>query len=72
MGSGFFSFEHFTEGPEVRSDASKSRAYSGGGWCSACGMYDWFRYGTSAARSLIDFLEGDTVVAGLAAQRPRS
>lgn len=70
-GSGFFSFEHFAEGPEVRSDASKSRAYSGGGWCSACGEYDWFKYGTSAARALIDFLEGDTVVVGLAAMGHR-
>ena len=37
--------------------------YSGGGWVSACGAYDWFKYGSRAARRPIDFLEGDTVVA---------
>ena len=29
----------------------------------ACGAYDWFKYGSRAARRPIDFLEGDTVVA---------
>ena len=28
-----------------------------------CGAYDWFKYGSRAARRPIDFLEGDTVVA---------
>ena len=44
-------------------DASKQARYSGGGWVSACGAYDWFKYGSRAARRPIDFLEGDTVVA---------
>ena len=29
---------------------------------SACGAYDYFKYGSRAARQCIDFLEGDTVV----------
>ena len=44
-------------------DASKQARYSGGGWVSACGAYDWFKYGSRAARRPIDFLAGDTVVA---------
>jgi len=47
----------------VWTDASKQARYSGGGWVSACGAYDWFKYGSRAARRPIDFLEGDTVVA---------
>ena len=44
-------------------DASKQSRYTGGGWVSACGAYDYFKYGSRAARQPIDFLEGDTVVA---------
>ena len=61
-GRGYFAFDRFTRGPMVLSDASKSREYTGGGWCSSDGRADYFRYGTSAARQPIDFLEGDTVV----------
>ena len=61
LGCGFFSFEHFKEAPEVRSDAARGE-YAGGGWASRCGRYDWWQYGTAAASKLIDFLEGDTVV----------
>ena len=61
-GSGYFSHDRFREGETVCSDASKSKGFTGGGWWSSGGMYDWYRYGTSAARQPIDFLEGDTVV----------
>ena len=61
-GRGFFAFDHFTRGPCVYSDASKSRQYTGGGWVTSSGRADYFRYGTAAARRPIDFLEGDTVV----------
>ena len=62
MGQGHYSFEHFEEAGEVLTDASRSRAYTGGGFVSACGSYAWWRYGTRAAKMFIDYLEGDTVV----------
>jgi hypothetical protein len=62
LGSGWYSYDHFPWAPEVTSDASKSRHYTGGGFVSRCGMHGYFRYGTSASRKCIDFLEGDTVV----------
>ena len=65
MGQGYFSFDQFNAGPAIFSDASKQARYAGGGWVSACGAYDWFRFGASAARMPIDFLEGDTVVVAL-------
>ena len=37
-------------------DASKQARYTGGGWVSACGAYDYFKYGSRAARHPIDFL----------------
>ena len=58
---GHYSYAHFRKA--VWTDASKQARYSGGGWVSACGAYDWFKYGSKAARQPIDFLEGDTVVA---------
>ena len=61
-GRGYFSHDLFSEGDEVRSDASKQARYAGGGWCCSDGSYDWWKYGGRAARKLIDFLEGDTVV----------
>ena len=63
LGRGHYSYAHFRTAPAVWTDASKQARYSGGGWVSACGAYDWFRYGSRAARRPIDFLEGDTVVA---------
>ena len=47
--------------PSVWTDASKSRAYTGGGFVSACGRYDFWKYGAKAQRKFIDYLEGDTV-----------
>ena len=61
-GCGYYSYDGFAEGPTVLSDASKSRSYTGGGYVESTGFYDFFRYGTSAARKPIDFLEGDTVL----------
>ena len=63
LGRGHYSYAHFRNAPAVWTDASKQARYSGGGWVSACGAYDWFKYGSRAARRPIDFLEGDTVVA---------
>jgi hypothetical protein len=62
MGRGYYSYSNFHRAPEVRSDASKSNGYAGGGWVSQCGRYSLFKYGSRAARQPIDFLEGDTVV----------
>jgi hypothetical protein len=62
LGRGYFTTDRFKEGPSVYSDASRSKRYAGGGWCSSAGPYDWWRYGTAAAKKPIDFLEGDTVV----------
>ena len=62
MGRGYYSLANFRTAPSVWTDASKSKAYTGGGFVSACGRYDLWRYGSRAARKLIDYLEGDTVV----------
>ena len=62
MGRGYFSYDRFGRAPPVWTDASKSARYSGGGYVSACGAYRWWRYGSSASRQPIDFLEGDAVV----------
>lgn len=70
LGRGFFSTDAFTEGPTVLSDASKcggADGYCGGGWCSADGRYDYYKYGSKSKRQPIDFLEGDTVVAAVEA-----
>ena len=71
MGRGYYSYDGFARAPEVRSDASKSKAWVAGGFVSACGAYCWWRYGTSAKRKLIDFLEGDTVVETVRRMCPR-
>ena len=63
LGRGHYSYAHFRPAPPVWTDASKQARYTGGGWVSACGAYDYFKYGSRAARQPIDFLEGDTVVA---------
>jgi len=62
MGRGFYSLEHFAKAPMCLSDASKSSGYTGGGWISQCGRYHAYTYGSRAARRMIDFLEGDTVL----------
>jgi len=62
LGRGFYSFANFLRAPSVWTDASKSREYTGGGFVSACGRYDFWKYGSRASRKLIDALEGDTVV----------
>ena len=62
LGRGYYRTDHLPEAPVVLSDASKSRGYTGGGFVSSCGAYSFWRYGTSAARKPIDYLEGDTVV----------
>ena len=46
LGRGYFTTDRFKEGPSVYSDASRSKKYTGGGWCSSAGPYDWWRYGT--------------------------
>ena len=46
----------------MATDASRSRSYTGGGFVCRDGVYDFWQYGSRAARKLIDFLEGDTVV----------
>ena len=71
MGKGFYSYANFKPAPPVQTDASKQARYVGGGWCSACGAYDWWRYGASAARKCIDFLEGDTIVEAVRALAPK-
>mgnify|MGYP004136098171 CR=1 FL=1 len=62
LGKGFYSYANFRSAPAVCTDASKQATFAGGGWVSACGAYDWWVYGTAAARKMIDYLEGDTVV----------
>ena len=62
LGRGYYSFANFARAPPVWTDASKSGGYAGGGFVSADGTYDFWQYGSRAARNPIDELEGDTVV----------
>ena len=62
MGKGYYSYANFVPGITVATDASRSGKFSGGGFVCSDGRYDFWSYGTRAARRLIDFLEGDTVV----------
>ena len=59
MGKGYYTYSHLAIAPVILSDASDSRKYSGGGWVSACGRYDFFIY---KGRQAIDYKEGDTVL----------
>ena len=70
MGKGYYSYDGFLLGPDVRSDASKSKAYAGGGYCCADGPYDFWVYGSSAKRKCIDYLEGETMVRACVAEGP--
>ena len=62
LGKGYYSFSDFVLGPAVATDASRARSYTGGGWFSFCGLYDFWIYGSRAARKGIDFLEGDVII----------
>ena len=62
QGRGYYSYNNFPVAPGVRSDASRSREYTGGGFLSQCGRALYWRYGPHAARKPIDYLEGDTGV----------
>ena len=62
MGRGYFSLDQFEESDMVDTDASKKKRYAGGAYASRCGRYRFWRYGASASRQPIDFLEGDSVV----------
>lgn len=69
VGKGYYAYDTFAEGPTVLSDASKSKRYTGGGYIESyeqapepSAFYDFWKYGTSAARKPIDYLEGDTVL----------
>ena len=61
LGMGYYRYDDFSEGPTCLSDASKSRALTGGGYVCADGFYDLFQYSGAAKRRPIDFLEGDVV-----------
>ena len=61
MGKGYYSYDNFVPGITVATDASRGK-FSGGGFVCSDGRYDSWTYGTRAARRLIDFFEGDTVV----------
>jgi hypothetical protein len=44
LGRGYFTTDRFKAGPTVYSDASRSKRYTGGGWCSSSGTYDWMKH----------------------------
>ena len=71
VGKGYYRYDGFEEAPTVHTDASKSKGFCGGGWVSACGMYDYFCYGTSCSRKPIDELEGDVPVRALERLAPK-
>jgi hypothetical protein len=71
-GRGYYSYERFPQGPTCLSDASRAPGkYTGGGWFTSDGWFDYFRYGSAAARKPIDFLEGDTVIHAIERQGER-
>ena len=51
MGRGYFSYDAFEPGPHVRTDASKSGRYAGGGFVENDGTADYHVYGAGASRS---------------------
>ncbi|KAL3903891.1 MAG: hypothetical protein SGPRY_011495, partial [Prymnesium sp.] len=65
LGVGYYSFANFSVALLVYSDASRCHHSAGGGYVSACGMYNWWPYRPRAARKPIAFLEGDTIAHGL-------
>jgi len=60
MGRGYYRYDDFRRLGPIVSDACKGR-YVGGGFVDSDGEYDFFTYGSAAARRPIDFLEGDTL-----------
>ena len=62
QGRGYFCFEHFGRAPAVYTDSSKNGRYTGGGYFSECGAYDYWKFGSSASRQPIDYLEGAAVL----------
>jgi len=64
MGQGYYRFDDFKRLPPLLSDACKGK-YVGGGFVDSDGDYDFFQYGTSAARKCIDELEGDTTTVAI-------
>ena len=62
LGRGYYSYAGFAWGPEYRSDASGSRDFSGAGYVGQDGFYDFYFFGTSAAKKPIDSKEGHAVV----------
>jgi len=62
MGKGYFAWDHLERAPDVYTDASKESRYAGGGYFSECGRSRWWLYGSNAARSPIDYLEGAAVL----------
>ena len=69
-GRGYFCFDHFERAPAVYTDASKDSRFSGGGFFSECGAYDFWQFGSSVSRQPIDFLEGAAVVRAAEALGP--
>ena len=59
LGKGYFSYDGFTDGPSFYGDACRGPAYTGGGYVTSDGFYDWWTYGARAAKRPIDVLEGD-------------
>ena len=43
LGKGFYSYTNFLWGPEVATDASRSKSYTGGGFICRDGVYDFWR-----------------------------
>ncbi len=65
-----FDRELALEAADMNLDASRSKKYSGGGWCSSWGPFDYWTYGTAASKKPIDFLEGDTMICSVETQGP--
>ena len=49
LGKGYFSYDGFTDGPSFYGDACRGPDYTGGGYVTSDGFYDWWQYGARAA-----------------------
>ena len=52
LGRGYFTTDRFKEGPSVYSDASRSKKYTGGGWCSDLGRLTSQKTSTSIVANI--------------------
>ena len=69
-GEGLFDYSHLPLAPPIYTDASRSSSYSGGGYFTLDGAYDYWKYARSMSRQPIMILEADAAYRALATLAP--